>query len=597
VKLWREWLIGLVPPLILLVLLALASGYAVYFRFRGEEAADERALREWLEESRVFRKTLSELGREYFSATSAEQREKLRQELQDQLYAIAAPLRQFATHLPLFPTVYRLELHLRPSGKNRATASSPDSFAGDSTDNGLTLLSDQRPEQNPDAAQTVIVWESGLPFDAEQVRRLEHVLVEDALGSMRAVVWYQLHAFAHQQLRAMEQERFTWGLLSLILGISLAAVAWVAVYLFRQRRREQEATAARQRLEEARRLALENELRRQRAEQEALQLRSQIFAQLAVLAGCYAHNIKNLLVRPIALLRQCLQQPIEDQLRTALQEVESALGTVTDRLQEILHTVRRDPTQSERVHFDLNSLVSEVHAQWSELARQRWKLELQVEPNPEPLPVFADRSQILQAVENLLFNARDATFEMRNRLRQRAYAEMGDAEARKQALLQAAAWRGCVKLRTYRLPMNIRPAATPPETASKPQSSAVPTHRAGECTGSENHNPLPDGHTQRSRAATWAVLEVSDNGVGMTPEVLARCTEPYFTTKRDSAVHEGNATGIGLGLAFVRIIVEQHGGQLHMESCPEAGTRVCLLLPMQEADVLPTTAREAPASA
>jgi signal transduction histidine kinase len=597
VKLWREWLIGLVPPLILLVLLALASGYAVYFRFRGEEAADERALREWLEESRVFRKTLSELGREYFSATSAEQREKLRQELQDQLYAIAAPVRQFATHLPLFPTVYRLELHLQPSGKNRATASSPDNFAGDSIDNGLTLLSDQPPEQNPDAAQTVIVWESGLPFDAEQVRRLEHVLVEDALGSMRAVVWYQLHAFAHQQLRAMEQERFTWGLLSLILGISLAAVAWVAVYLFRQRRREQEATAARQRLEEARRLALENELRRQRAEQEALQLRSQIFAQLAVLAGCYAHNIKNLLVRPIALLRQCLQQPIEDQLRTALQEVESALGTVTDRLQEILHTVRRDPTQSERVHFDLNSLVSEVHAQWSELARQRWKLELQVEPNPEPLPVLADRSQILQAVENLLFNARDATFEMRNRLRQRAYAEMGDAEARKQALLQAAAWRGCVKLHTYRLPMNIRPAAMPPETASKPQSSAVPTHRAGECTGSENHNPLPDGHTQRSRAATWAVLEVSDNGVGMTPEVLARCTEPYFTTKRDSAVHEGNATGIGLGLAFVRIIVEQHGGQLHMESCPEAGTRVCLLLPMQEADVLPTTAREAPASA
>jgi signal transduction histidine kinase len=597
VKLWREWLIGLVPPLILLVLLALASGYAVYFRFRGEEAADERALREWLEESRVFRKTLSELGREYFSATSAEQREKLRQELQDQLYAIAAPLRQFATHLPLFPTVYRLELHLRPFGKNRATASSPDNFAGDPTDNGLTLLSDQRPEQNPDAAQTVIVWESGLPFDAEQVRRLEHVLVEDALGSMRAVVWYQLHAFAHQQLRAMEQERFTWGLLSLILGISLAAVAWVAVYLFRQRRREQEATAARQRLEEARRLALENELRRQRAEQEALQLRSQIFAQLAVLAGCYAHNIKNLLVRPIALLRQCLQQPIEDQLRTALQEVESALGTVTDRLQEILHTVRRDPTQSERVHFDLNSLVSEVHAQWSELARQRWKLELQVEPNPEPLPVFADRSQILQAVENLLFNARDATFEMRNRLRQRAYAEMGDAEARKQALLQAAAWRGCVKLRTYRLPMSIRPAATPPEIVSKPQSSAVPTHRAGECTGSENNNPLPDGHTHRSRAATWAVLEVSDNGVGMTPEVLARCTEPYFTTKRDSAVHEGNATGIGLGLAFVRIIVEQHGGQLHMESCPEAGTRVCLLLPMQEADVLPTTTREAPASA
>jgi len=570
---WREWLIGLLPPLALLGLLALASGYAIYFRFRGEETADERTLREWLEESRVFRKTLSELGREFLSTDSAELRERLRQELEDQLRAKAAPLRQFATHLPLFPTVYRLELHLRPSDGGRARAPGPppglDGLVREQGTSGNGTAGVLSPSLSPGElpspvslfAETVVVWDSGLPFDPDQVRRLHHVLVEEPVGTVSAVLWYQLHAFSHQQRLVAEQERFTWGLLILIVSISFAAVTWVAVYLLRQRRREQEAAAARQRLEEARRLALENELRRQQAEQEALQLRSQMFANLAILAGSYAHNIKNLLVRPMALLRQCLQQPVEDHLRTALHEVEATLGTVTDRLQEILHTVRRDPAQTERVHFDLNELAREVHAHWSELARERWKLELQLELSPEPIPVFADRSQILQAVENLLFNARDATFEMRNRLRQRAYAEIGEAEARKQALLQAAAWRGLVTLRTYRLP-----------------------------TGVANHLSPSISPTE------WAVLEVSDNGVGMTPEVLARCTEPYFTTKRDSALYEGNATGIGLGLTFVRLIIEQHGGRIEIQSRTDfassggshssPGTQVRLLLPIHPRDLL-----------
>jgi signal transduction histidine kinase len=371
------------------------------------------------------------------------------------------------------------------------------------------------------------------------------VLVQDAFGEARAVVWYQLHAFHHQQRLLAEQQRFTWGIVAMVIGVSFLALAWVFVYSWRQRIREHQEAEARQRLEEARRLALEHELRRQEAEQQALQLRSQMFASMAILAGSYAHNIKNLLVRPNALLRQCLEQPLDDHLRTALKEVEATLDTVTDRLQEILRTVRRDPTAVEKTTFDLNELSREVYEHWNSLADARWKVVWRLQLAQSPLMVCADRSQLVQAVENLIFNARDAIFEKRVALRQQAH-QLADQEIRKQALLQAIGWRGEILLATYSLPASGK------------------------------------GEVARDAPAlsAWAVLEVRDNGIGMTQEVLQRCTEPYFTTKRQSVLYEGQATGVGLGLSFVRTIMEQHGGRLEIDSTPQAGTCVRLLLPL-----------------
>ena len=68
-------------------------------------------------------------------------------------------------------------------------------------------------------------------------------------------------------------------------------------------------------------------------------------------------------------------------------------------------------------HLDLNDLVRELKNTWEELARDKWKLTLTLELSSEPLPIEGDISHLQQAVENLLFNARDATFEMRNHLR------------------------------------------------------------------------------------------------------------------------------------------------------------------------------------
>ncbi len=90
---------------------------------------------------------------------------------------------------------------------------------------------------------------------------------------------------------------------------------------------------------------------------------------------------------------------------------------------------------------------------------------------------------------------------------------------------------------------------------------------------------MPDGGTLTVRgvlgAATYR-LEFVDTGRGMTEEQRARLFEPF------QSFFDG---GLGIGMAIVYRIVNEHGGRIEVESAPGAGTRILVELPLSESVV------------
>lgn len=71
-------------------------------------------------------------------------------------------------------------------------------------------------------------------------------------------------------------------------------------------------------------------------------------------------------------------------------------------------------------------------------------------------------------------------------------------------------------------------------------------------------------------------VTITDNGPGMTKEVLDRVFDPFFTTKQDQGLGQ---SGSGLGLSFCKKIMESIGGEIHLESIPQEKTTFLLRIP------------------
>jgi two-component system OmpR family sensor kinase len=80
------------------------------------------------------------------------------------------------------------------------------------------------------------------------------------------------------------------------------------------------------------------------------------------------------------------------------------------------------------------------------------------------------------------------------------------------------------------------------------------------------------------RGGGWALLRVSDTGVGLPPEERERIFQRFYRATKTHVRDEG---GAGLGLCIAQSIAEAHGGRIQVESSPGHGSTFTVLLPLQ----------------
>ncbi len=320
---WR-YARALAAPLLLWVLVVIALRQPLQTWLHGEESYDQAALQEWLEEARNFRQTLPELVEDYLER--ARRYADLRRQLTppdraeaDRLLVLAArdvivkqveihehlqtlgdpPTKLYSGQLPLFPILYRLQVRFHLE------------------DTPLADLSSMSVGENGFRLDAPITWDSGLPSDASQYQVLEHRLHPYATVYVR----YQLHAYNKRQRIEQAHHQRLRQLAALAVAGTVLGLTWMVIVQRRERERERQRIQARNKVDETERLLLQEERRHaeterqlleqrlatQAAERQALELKSQMWASIGIMAGSYAHNIKNLLVRPNDLLRRCME--------------------------------------------------------------------------------------------------------------------------------------------------------------------------------------------------------------------------------------------------------------------------------------------------
>ena len=236
------------------------------------------------------------------------------------------------------------------------------------------------------------------------------------------------------------------------------------------------------------------------------------------LAGGVAHDFNNLLTAIQLQLSGLLERhPVGDPSYEGLNEIRQTAIRAADLVRKLLAFSRKSTVRRERL--DLGELVSEFTVLLRRLLREDVRLETDY---GRDLPVvLADKSQLETAVMNLAVNARDAM---------RGVVEPG---------------AGVVTIRTLRL------------TQTEARALGWLEAPAGEV----------------------ALIEVSDNGPGVPPELLDKIFEPFFTTK---AVNEGT----GMGLATVYGIAQQAGGHIGVANLENSGAAFRIFLPAATAEEL-----------
>ena len=261
-------------------------------------------------------------------------------EIYEQLKTFGVPpTKRYPGQLPLFPIIYRLQVRFDLQG-------SP--------------LADWRPYPSAATAFASMRRSPGIPAcpPTPASIRISNTIasLRDHLCPLSAARLQQTAAHRagpHQRLRQVS---------ALAVGGTVLGLTWMVIVQRRERERERQRLQRGKRSIETERLLLQEEQRHaeterqlleqrlatQAAERQALELKSQMWASIGIMAGSYAHNIKNLLVRPNDLLRRCLEAAglSSGQADDAPRGPANA-GHRDGAFAADPATVRRDPSQAE----------------------------------------------------------------------------------------------------------------------------------------------------------------------------------------------------------------------------------------------------------
>ena len=176
-------------------------------------------------------------------------------------------------------------------------------------------------------------------------------------------------------------------------------------------------------------------------------------------------------------------------------------------------------------------------------------------------PREADLNEVITGMSDLLRTTAGGTIEVRTALQPTLWPALVDTTQ--------------IELVILNLALNARDAM--PE-------GGVLTIATGNTSLGPPHAP------EQPEAGDYVTITVADTGTGMTPDVLARAVEPFFTTKPPGK-------GSGLGLAQVYGFAQQSGGGVEIETVPGLGTTVRVHLPRAPAAAsvpLPVAAPQPP---
>jgi len=246
-------------------------------------------------------------------------------------------------------------------------------------------------------------------------------------------------------------------------------------------------------------------------------IQAEKLSSLGTLMSGIAHELNNPLSN-ISTSCQILLEELEDSDTQYKKELLQAIESQTERAKNIIKTVldfsRRRELKKETI--PAQTLIKDTIIFIKGELPTKMNLSVEVENS---LSIYADKQKIQQVLLNLIKNA-----------------------------IQACDNNGEIKIKVY-------------SSTQEALDKHLFLKKEGKCVGELSVNK------------EFIIIEVQDNGPGISPEILSKIFEPFFTTKESK--------GSGLGLFITQELIRDHEGCICVDSVADRGTTFIIMLPKE----------------